>query len=134
MVVASGVDARLIQAEERLRAQDIAGMMTILNALRASPQILGGLTTPVMTTLATPTTQDAAIDLYFREKAFWTFGRGQRLGDLRRLVRQYNRTPANVFPTGDFFKGGQYGSDMNLPIPQAEFNNQNFKGCLDRNA
>ena len=78
--------------------------------------------------------QDAAIDLYFREKAFWTFGRGQRLGDLRRLVRQYNRTPANVFPTGDFFKGGQYGSDMNLPIPQAEFNNQNFKGCLDRSA
>lgn len=134
VVVASGVDARLIQAEERLRAQDIAGMMTILNALRASPQNLGGLTTPVMTPLATPTTQDAAIDLYFREKAFWTFGRGQRLGDLRRLVRQYNRTPANVFPTGDFFKGGQYGSDMNLPIPQAEFNNQNFKGCLDRNA
>lgn len=133
-VVVSGIDARLIEAEARVRVPDIAGMMTILNALRASAQNLGGTTTPVMTPLATPASQDAAIDLLFREKAFWTFGRGQRLGDLRRLVRQYNRAPANVFPTGDFFKGGTYGTDMNLPIPQAEFNNQNFKGCLDRNA
>ena len=133
-VVVNGIDARLIQAEERLRAQDIPGMMTILNALRASAQNLGGTTTPVMTPLATPASQSAATDLLFRERAFWTFGRGQRLGDLRRLVKQYNRAPGDVFPTGDFFKGGQYGGDMNLPIPQAEFNNQNFKGCLDRNA
>ena len=134
VVVVSGIDARLIQAEERLRASDIPGMMTILNALRASAQNLGGTTTPVMTPLATPATPAAALDLLFRERAFWTFGRGQRLGDLRRLVRQHNRTVDQVFPMGDFFKGGQYGSDVNLPIPQAEFNNQNFKGCLDRSA
>ena len=38
--------------------------------------------------------------LFFREKAFWTFGRGQRLGDERRLVRQYGRTQDQVFPVG----------------------------------
>src|SRR5581483_3313353 len=36
----SGIDARLIEAEAKLQAGDIAGMMTILNALRTSPQVL----------------------------------------------------------------------------------------------
>jgi len=132
VVVVNGVDARLAEAEARLKANDIAGMMTILNALRASAQNLGGLTSAVMPALTAPTTQDAATSLFFREKAFWTFGRGQRLGDLRRLVRQYNRPQDQVFPTGAFFKGGNYGSDVNLPIPQAELNNPNSKGCTDR--
>ena len=35
------VDARLIEAEAKLRAGDIAGMMTILNALRATPPTHG---------------------------------------------------------------------------------------------
>jgi hypothetical protein len=132
VVVASGVDARLAEAEVRLKANDVAGMMTILNALRAAPQNLGGLTSTALPALTAPATQDAATSLFFREKAFWTFGRGQRLGDLRRLMRQYNRTQDQVFPTGAFFKGGSYGTDVNLPIPQAELNNPNSKGCTDR--
>ena len=59
-----------------------------------------------MAALATPANQKAAIDLYFREKAFWLFSRGTRLGDLRRLVRQYKRTQDNVFPTGTFHEKG----------------------------
>ena len=78
--------------------------------------------------------RDAAIDLLFREKAFWTFTRGQRLGDLRRLVRQYGRAPENVFPEGEHYRGGPYGDDVNLPVPQQEENNPNFSGCTDRNA
>ena len=131
-VVASGVDARLIEAEGRLRANDIPGMMAILNALRAASQNLGGLTTPVMPALATPATAADARSLLFREKAFWTFGRGQRLGDLRRLVRQYKLPVDQVFPVGKYFKGGDYGTDVTLPVPQAELNNPNFKGCLDK--
>ena len=41
--VATGIDARLIEAEAKLNANDIAGMMTILNALRTAPQTLGPL-------------------------------------------------------------------------------------------
>jgi hypothetical protein len=76
--------------------------------------------------------------LFFREKAFWTFGRGERLGDLRRLARQdpykqwYN--VGNLFPTGNHYRGGVYGTDVNLPVPKDEENNNpNFHGCIDRN-
>ncbi|HEU4787519.1 MAG TPA: hypothetical protein VFS57_08930, partial [Gemmatimonadaceae bacterium] len=84
----------------------------------------------------TPATKDAAIDLYFREKAFWVFSRGQRLGDLRRLIRQYGRTQDNVFPTGTFHKNGNppYGTDVNFPVTTNENPNPNFHGCIDRNA
>jgi hypothetical protein len=87
-----------------------------------------------MTALAVPASKDAATTLFFREKGFWTFARGQRLGDLRRLIRQYGRTEDNVFPKGVYFKGGIYGSDVNLPVPDAEKVNPAFTGCLDRKA
>ena len=131
--MASGIDARLIQAEARLNANDIPGMMTILNALRTAPPAIGVYQPAAMTPLATPATQDAATTLFFREKAFWTFGRGQRLNDLRRLMRQYKRTEDNVYPTGAYFKGGTYGHSIQLPVPNSERTNPNFTGCIDRN-
>jgi starch-binding outer membrane protein, SusD/RagB family len=133
--VVSGIDARLIEAEAKLQAKDIAGMMTILNALRAAPPAIGSFKPTAMAALAAPATQVDATTLFFREKAFWTFGRGQRLGDLRRLIRQYGRTQADVFPTGNFHKGGvQYLNDVNLPVTDTDKTNPQFKGCLDRNA
>jgi hypothetical protein len=128
----SGVDARLIEAEARLNAGDVAGMMTILNALRASPQVLAAnRQSPVMTPLATPATTAAATDLFFRERAIWTFGRGQRLPSLRRLVRQYGRDAATVYPTGSYVKGGTYGTATQFTVPANESNNPFFTGCLD---
>ena len=63
---------------------------------------------------------------------------GRRLGDMRRLVRQYGRDASTVFPAGPFFKGGFYGGDVNFPVPQAEQNNPEFQkaggACTDRNA
>ncbi|MEO7086292.1 MAG: hypothetical protein ABI442_03955 [Gemmatimonadaceae bacterium] len=135
--ILSGIDARLYEAEAKLQASDIAGMMTILNALRAAPQALSNkYVTPVMAALPTPATQDAATSLFFREKAFWQFSRGTRLGDLRRLVRQYKRTQDNVFPTGTFHKNGNppYGTDVNFPVTTNENPNPAFHGCIDRNA
>jgi starch-binding outer membrane protein, SusD/RagB family len=135
VVLVSGVDARLVEAEAKLLANDIAGMMTILNALRTSTPTLGTFKPANMAALATPATKDAATNLFFREKAFWQFARGTRLGDLRRLVRQYGRTQDNVFPSGAFHKEGlPYGSDVNLPVTDSEKTNPNFKGCTDRNA
>jgi hypothetical protein len=130
----NGIDARLMEAEGKLQANDIPGMMAILNGLRASPEQLGNLAVPAMQPLATPATRDAAIDLLFRESAFWQFGRGTRLGNLRRLIRQYGRSQENVFPDGPFHKGGVHGTDVNFSIPDAEFTNPNYNGCLDRNA
>ncbi len=130
----SGLDARLIEAEAKLQANDIAGMMTIMNGLRTAPPKIGNFQPAAMTALPAPATKDAAIDVFFREKALWQFARGQRLSDLRRLVRQYGRTQDKVFPAGDHYKGGTYGSDTSFPVPDAELVNPQFTGCLDRNA
>jgi hypothetical protein len=133
--VASGIDARLIEAEAQLQAGNFSGMLATLNALRAAPPKIGNYTPTALAALATvPATKDAATTLFFREKGFWTFGRGQRLGDLRRLIRQYNRTEDNVFPKGVYFKGGVYGSDVNMPVPDREKVNPQFTGCIDRKA
>lgn len=125
VVVADGIEARLIEAEALLQANDRAGMTGILNDLRD----LQGLD-PV----GVPPNTDAAVDLLFSERAFWMFATGHRLGDMRRLIRQYGRDAEDVFPSGGYIKGGSYGTDVNLPIPVEEQNNPNFAGCLDRNA
>jgi hypothetical protein len=130
----SGTDARLIEAEAKLQANDIAGMMTILNSLRTAPPKIGNYQPTAMAALATPASTTAAQDLFFREKAFWQFGRGERLSDLRRLVRQYQRTQDNVFPTGPFHKNGNYGTNVAFPVPDEEKSNPKFTGCLDTKA
>jgi hypothetical protein len=135
--VVSGIDARLFEAEAMLNANDFTGMTGVLNELRRNEQLLSNVyKTPKMSDLTAPTTRDAAIDLFFREKAFWVFGRGQRLGDLRRLIRQYARTQDNVFPTGTFHKNGNpaYGTDVNFPVTTNENPNPAWTGCLDRKA
>ena len=142
--VTNGIDARLIEAEAAFQSGNFntatTGTLAILNALRASPRVVGGgVTVPAFTTTLTdPGTDSARVALLFREKAFWTFSRGQRLGDLRRLARQdpykqwYN--VGNLFPSGTHYRGGTYGTDVNLPVPKDEENNNpKFHGCLDRN-
>ncbi len=130
--VTNGIDARMIEAEVALRGGNAATWLSILNALRAAPPKLGEVQPAVLPPLVDPVTADARLNLMFREKAFWTFSRGQRLGDMRRLIRQYGRTEANTFPQGVHYKGGNYGTDVNLPIVTDERNNPNFKGCTDR--
>ncbi len=125
VVVAGGLEARLIEAEAALRANDVPGWLAKLNVARATRNDLAPL--------VDPGTAASRTDLMFRERAFWMFSTGHRLGDLRRLVRQYGRGAETVFPTGAFHKGSTYGPDVNLPIPFDETNNQNFLGCLDRN-
>jgi len=125
VVLASGIEARLIEAEAAYRAGSPGQGLTILNALRA----LEGLTP-----LTDPGTQAARVDQLFRERAFWLWGTSHRLGDLRRLIRQYGRAANTVFPTGEYHKGGNYGTDVNIPISSDERNNPKFTGCLNRDA
>ena len=123
--VADGIEARLIEAEALLQSNNLSGMRTILNDLRD---------TQGLDPLPTPGNRDAAIDQLFSERAFWLFATGHRLGDMRRLIRQYGRDVNAVFPNGDYHKGGVYGSDVNLPLPLEEENNPNSMGCIDRAA
>ena len=129
--VGDGIEARLIEAEVQLQANNLSGMTTTLNDLRdAFPDLLLG-------SLGTPGSRAEGEDLLFAERAFWLYATGHRLGDMRRLVRPvplgYGRPVDTVFPNGDYHKGGSYGTDVNLPLPIEEQNNPNSAGCLDRN-
>ncbi|MEO8451161.1 MAG: hypothetical protein ABI647_15295 [Gemmatimonadota bacterium] len=127
--IATGIEARLIQAEAALQAGNSGGALSMLNDLRA--------TVPGLAPLADAGSAAARVDQLFSERAFWLFSTGRRLGDLRRLIRQYGRTPDSVFPSGDYYKGGEYGPDVNIPISFEERNNPNVGAqgpeCLDRN-
>ncbi len=133
VTLASGLEARLIAAEAALQANrnDAAptgtGWLGILNTLRSTA------ITPALPPLSDPGTFDARVNLLFRERAFWLFLTGHRLGDLRRLVRTYGRTAESVFPAGTYKDGLPYGTSVNLTIPEGERNNPLYRGCLDRN-
>jgi hypothetical protein len=136
--LASGVEARLIEAEAQLASG--GNWLGTLNALRASANTLIPLLYPAISDalkaqfpqtlapLTDPGTQAARVDMVFRERALWMYMTGHRLGDLRRLVRQYGRSQASVFPTGTYFfgPGGVYGNDVAMPIPFNENNNTQY--------
>jgi len=130
VTIVGGIEARMIEAEAQLRAQNFTGSLATLNAARA--------TVTGLTPLSAATTDAARVDQLFRERAFWFFSTGHRTGDLRRLVRQYGRAANSVFPVGGWHKGGNYGTDVTIPVPMAEQNNPNVGGgaqtCIDRNA
>jgi hypothetical protein len=149
LVLASGVEARLIQAEAALQAND-GSWLTMLNTLRTDGTFdtqpnadnpgqtdtlwhagTGGV--PGLAPLSDPQTANDDVDLLFRERAFWLFVTGHRQGDLRRLIRQYHRRQESVYPTG-FYQGGlsAYGTDVTAPIPPQERLNPLFTGCLNR--
>jgi hypothetical protein len=152
IVLASGVEARLIEAEAQLQAGDPT-WLTTLNALRTD----GTFTTqpnaddPTQTDtlwhagtggvdglapLTDPGTPEGRVDLVFHERAFWLYLTGHRQGDLRRLIRQYGRSPETVYPTGLYPGGyGVYGADVTAPIPSSERrHNPRYTGCLSRGA
>ena len=136
--LAEGSEARLIEAEAALAANDDATFLAKLNAARAAsptyalaPALAPASPDPIG---AVPATTAGKVDLLFQERAFDLFLTAHRLGDLRRLIRQYGRDAESVFPTGAYFKGGVYGADVNFPIPFEEKNNPSFAGCIDRKA
>ncbi len=132
ITLADGIEARLIEAEAALGGSTSSqagrdAMISILNNLRAT-----GLSTAIVP-LQSPVSHDAAVDVLFKERALWMWLTGHRLGDMRRLVRQYGRTANTVFPVGAISNrpGNTYGTQTSLVIPVRERNNPNFKGCQD---
>ena len=126
IVIASGIEARLIEAEAALQAGG-GNWLTILNDLRATA------IDPPMEPLMDPGTQDARVDLLFSERAFWLFGTGHRMGDLRRLLRQYGRSQNDTYPVGHYKGPQNYGTDVVFILTLSEQSNPEGFTCLDRN-
>jgi starch-binding outer membrane protein, SusD/RagB family len=124
ITLATGVEAQLIVAEHQQRTG--GPWLATLNALRA--------TMPGLAPLVDPGTPAAEQNLLFHERAFWMYLTGHRLGDMRRLIRQYGRNANTVFPIGIDVNGSPYGPDVNFEISDDEANNPNFHGCLNRSA
>jgi hypothetical protein len=123
--LATGTEARLIEAEAALKTGDNATFLGKINAERAASGLAD---------VSLPGSSVAREDLLFSERGFALYLTAHRLSDLRRLVRQYGRSQDTVFPSGEYHKGGTYGSDVNLPVSADEKNNPSFSACLDRNA
>ncbi len=122
VVLASGIEARLIEAEAAADSDSGVGTHTIHNALRATMNL------PALDFSAL--TGDALMLAHMEERAFWLYSTGHRHGDLRRLVDVYGMQASDVFPWGAYFKGGNYDSNLTFPVPQSEANNPNYVECF----
>ena len=142
--LATGVEARLIEAEALLLVGDPA-WLTRLNDLRSQvgplmtgmvphwASVVPGPNNPTGTLapLEDPGTADSRLALLYRERGFWLFNTGTRLGDLRRLVRVYGRPSNTVFPSGGFRAGdSDFGDDVAFPVIFDEVNNPNYSISL----
>jgi hypothetical protein len=117
--LATGIEARLIEAEAALQSGTRGTFFGIHNTLRATE----GLSNLV------DTGQTAAqlVDIHFSERAHWLWLTNHRLGDLRRLVRQYGRAATSVFPIGPTELGSPRGDHVTLRVPFSETNNTNYQ-------
>lgn len=109
IVMASGAEARLIEAEVKLRNSDPGGAATIVNQLRSSHWGLGAISF----------SGDLATDLpvMARERARELWLTGERLPTLRRYLKD----------GVDLFPGGKQGDNTCFPVPQRELDtNPNF--------
>jgi hypothetical protein len=110
--LASGDEARLIIAEADLAGADFAGADTIISNFRAR----GGDT--AITSVDSATVAAALYDQRSRE----FFLEGQHLGDAIRFGAALNPPAGTAYPGG-----GSYGSQVCLPLPDVEKqNNPNF--------
>jgi starch-binding outer membrane protein, SusD/RagB family len=148
VVLADGLEARLIQAEAAFHAG--GDWLAILNDLRANfvdlmsarygnyeanleAGVAAGRLQATLPPLTDPGNDAARVNMIFQERAFWLYLTGHRLGDMRRLTRPvaeggYGRAINTVFPTGAHPNAGTYGNDVAFPIPFDEENNPHFSG------
>ena len=151
VTIADGIEARLTEAEADL-ASGSASWITTLNALRTdgtyttSPNPIDPSLTDTtwnagiggvqgLRPIVAPSSDSAKVTVLFMERAAWLFATAHRQGDLRRLVRQYQRPQETVYPTGAYGPlFDLYGTDVNFPVPATERLNPRFTGCFDREA
>ncbi len=123
MVLGNYTEAQLIVAEGDIFAGNYAGAMTIMNTLRA------GIGLPPVGDSAAASPKDQMLEL-LKERAYWNYVTGHRLGDWRRMLRApYNAAPFS-FVTGDVYPVGPgLQPTLEFPTPSTTNPNPNFVAC-----
>lgn len=125
--LAHWVESRMIMAENYLAKGDPLWLTELNNARRS----VG------LSDTTDPGTLNSRIDLLFRERAFWFYLDGRRLADYRRLVNQYGRSIATVYPVGVYTRRPGvpfYGESYVFSPPSSEYeHNYKYDGCIHRN-
>lgn len=149
VAVATGVEARLIEAEAALDAAQTGTWLGILNGLRADqslyvcPEGSEGCEdrTSPLPALSDPGSDAGRAQLHFEERAKWLFLTSHRLGDMRRMIRQYGFDANDVFPSGPsatvpgvsgpipLDNGVPWGNQVALIVPIDEDANPNYQAC-----
>lgn len=149
IIVASGVEARLIESEAYLQNGDPLWRVK-LNELRqtctptsdCSPVLVTVTDGNQLPDIGDISSFDEQVDTLFKERAAWLYLTGHRQGDMRRLIRQYSRLADDVYPIGPYTVGSgtsfgqtRYGSDVTMPVPVDEHrSNSSYSGCTSRGA
>lgn len=126
--LARGVEALLVEAEYKLKN----GSADWINSINRARNMIG------MADTSAPASFDASVDLLFGERAAWLYLEGRRLGDLRRMVRQFSTSPYSIYPGGSYNRGpvaiAVYGSAFVFTPDSQEYeNNHKYSGCENRN-
>jgi hypothetical protein len=118
VVLASGLEARLIEAEAALADGRRGDFFALHSGLRTAAGMDG----------LDDTGQSAQelVDLHFEERARWLWLTAHRLGDLRRLMRQYGRLEDEVFPIGATVRNNERGDMVTLRVPFTERENPSY--------
>ncbi len=123
--LAKGIEKKMIESEYLLSIGD-SRWIDVINEARQTKNIQDTVD---------PGTPKAREDLLFRERALWFYFDGYRLADYRRLVRQYGRSPYEVYPVG-VYEGGNgstpvYGDAFVFSPPERP--NRKYQGCDHKN-
>lgn len=123
--LAKGIEKKMIESEYLLSVGD-SRWIDVINEARQTKGIPDTVD---------PGTPKAREDLLFRERALWFYFDGYRLADYRRLVRQYARSPYEVYPVG-VYEGGNgttpiYGDAFVFSPPERP--NRKYLGCDHKN-
>lgn len=121
--LARGITKKMIEAEYWLSKGDTRWLSAI-NEARSTKGIQDTVD---------PGTVRGREDLLFHERAFWFYLEGNRLADYRRLVRQYNRSPYEIYPTGIYEGPGGYTLYGDAFVFTTTTQNRNYSGCEHRN-
>lgn len=125
--LARWVEAKMIEAESYMNADDPIWIDKINDARRSVS----------LPDTVDPGNRTARVNLLFRERAFWFYLEGSRLGDMRRLVKQYGRSASSVYPMGNYTqhqKYSVYGAAYVFSPPSSEYsNNYSYEGCISTN-